>query len=507
MRRFSGAEVRPAFEWKPRSRPQALALSCPAQMTLFGGSAGALKTATLLVDAIRERDNPRMRALICRQSFPELERNNILQSRELYPHFGATYHETKHLWTFPSGATVEFGHIESDKHVYKYQGAEYSFIGFDESTHHTEFQIRYMLSRLRTTDPDLFPRMRLATNPGGVGASFHRAMFMGPTCTHCQIVEGSRHPYVIYDDAVWPSDGRPVGKTTAFIPGKIADHDLFDDDYRQNLESQSGAIRAALLEGCWAAFEGQYFDIWNEGKMVVPHVEIDAQPHWHRWAAIDFGFGNSSASAHLFTRSTPTPGQPNGVTYIIDEYVTKGQSAEDFGRTLARKWGSDSRFRVQAWFIGRDARQNRGTGYTIAGQIEDGGHIPLTDANDDRAGRAQLMYSMLENGELLISSRCTELIKALQSRLHDPDRSAVVLKVSGDPLDDVYDSASYGVASWGRSHVTDPDEFLRTHLTASDMTARHLQHLHIMEQLRQQNEPQSYLGRGIHPFLGSRRLM
>jgi len=61
-------------------------------------------------------------------------------------------------------------------------GPRYSFIGSDESTFHSEYQVRNMLGRLSSTDKTLKLRMRLASNPGSVGAwdrgRIHRADHM-----------------------------------------------------------------------------------------------------------------------------------------------------------------------------------------------------------------------------------------------------------------------------------------------------------------------------------------
>jgi hypothetical protein len=66
--------------------------------------------------------------------------------------------------------------MANDDDVYNYQSFEFSFIAFDESTHHSELQIQYLLSRLRSTDHTLRLRMRLGTNPGGPGHDFHRKL-------------------------------------------------------------------------------------------------------------------------------------------------------------------------------------------------------------------------------------------------------------------------------------------------------------------------------------------
>jgi hypothetical protein len=58
------------------------------------------------------------------------------------------------------------------------------------------------------------------------------------------------------------------------------------------------------------------------------------------------------------------------------------------------------------------------------------------------------MYQMLARGQWLISDTCPQLISAISSRVYDPKRTGGLLKVGGDPLDDVMDSARYGVYSW-----------------------------------------------------------
>jgi len=47
-----------------------------------------------------------------------------------------------------------------------------------------------------------------------------------------------------------------------------------------------------------------------------------------------------------------------------------------------------------------------------------------------------------------IADTCPMLASALSSRVHDPKRPGDVLKVVGDPLDDICDSARYGLYSF-----------------------------------------------------------
>ena len=69
----------------------------------------------------------------------------------------------------------------------------------------------------------------------------------------------------------------------------------------------------------------------------------------------------------------------------------------------------------------------------------------VLEASNDRIGGWQLMYQMLQKGQWLIADTCPKLIEAIPSRMHDEKKPGDVLKVAGDPLDDVADDARYGI--------------------------------------------------------------
>lgn len=443
--------------WAPKSAPQAAALECGAQILLFGGAAGSLKSETLLIDAAREHLHPGLRGILFRRSYPELEKTLIRRSRELYPSLGGRFHETKKVWKFPSGGMIEFAYCESDKDIFRYQGAEYSFIGFDESTHFGEFPIRYMLSRLRSTHAGLRLRVRLASNPGNLGHGTHKAIFHGATCTHCRRTAASRLPGEIYSDALWPSDRIPIGKTTCFIPGTIHDHQLLNPDYAQSLETLPGSFRQALLEGCWDVYEGQFFDHWDPGRMVAPRAAVGERDWWPHWAGADYGFNGSQAAAYLFCKSPAGPGYPQGRVYVLEEYAAKHQKAADFAVALARRFGRSTaaggeRRRVCAWYLSPDAWAQRGDDFSLAEQMRQASGIEFQPASTDRLGGAMLIYSQLDSGELVITDRCPQLLEAIPSRIHDATRPDDILKIAGDPLDDCVDALRYGLYS----HISPP---------------------------------------------------
>lgn len=470
--------------WQPRSTPQRLALSCPAEVLLFGGAAGSLKSETLLMDAAAEKDNPRLSAILFRRTYPELEKSLIRRSRELYAGMGARYNEQKKIWTFPSGATVEFAYCEKEDDIYRYQGAEYSFIGFDESTHFREEPIRYLTSRLRSTEPSLVLRLRLATNPGNVGHIWHRNVFIGPACHHClarerRTLPGMRVPGRIYSDAVWPSDGRPLGKRTAFVPGSLADHTLLPPSYAETLAGMTAAYREALLAGCWAAHEGQFFDCWDPARMVVGRTEIGEESWWPYWAGVDYGFAGSQAAAYLLTHSPATTEHPKGIIYVLDEYTAKHQKAADFAVELRQRFGpqrereANGGRRIANWYLSPDAWANRGDDHSLADQMVAASDIGFDTAANDRRGGAMLCYSMLDGGEVKIADCCTSLIESIPTRIHDKNHPGDIVKVKDDPLDDCIDAFRYGLYSHARPAKKTAEHTARDKLIAiSDPTAR-----------------------------------
>ena len=105
-----------------------------------------------------------------------------------------------------------------------------------------------------------------------------------------------------------------------------------------------------------------------------------------------------------------------------------------------------------------------GTGHSVRDQINEvlrECELGAIDGSSDRIGGWQLMYQMLVRGQWRIADTCPQLIAAIPIRVHDPKKPGDLLKVSGDPLDDVMDSARYGLYSWVTSCEKPPE--LRMH--------------------------------------------
>ena len=440
-----------------------------ADILLFGGSAGSLKTETMFMDAVQEYQNPNLRAIIFRSSFVEMT-DIIDKTRRLYAPLGGVFvGSPKWTWSFPSGATIRFAYMKTDDDVWKYLGPRYSFIGFDESTLHTEKQMRNILGRFSSTDPDLRLRMRLTSNPGNVGAAWHQTLFLRG---HCPVhnPRDAAQPGQLYRDRCWPSDGEAIPFSVAFIPGKLSDHNLLDANYSKRLHMMSGGAAAAMEQGCWCTLEGAYFPFMHAG-MVRPLADAGVE-WWHNhFLSIDYGYGKSSSSVGLYVRGPAEvrpehdhPRRPRALpqrTAGVSPTAASARSASWWCRTsppmswprwwwmhLLKPHENGERRRIVAAYLDPANFKEIGDGHTIADQINEvlePWEIICERASNDRLGGWQLLYRMLRTGEFEITDVCPRSFEALRTRMHDEPGRATSARYAGDPLDDVADETRYAL--------------------------------------------------------------
>jgi hypothetical protein len=236
--------------WTAHPGPQRRFHHSQADEVLYGGAAGGGKSESLLVEALRYTHVPGYRALLLRRSYPELEGKGsglIPRSMELLMDT-AKYDRHKHVWTFPSGATLGFGHLEYAASVYIYHSAQFAYIGFDELTTFLESQYLYMLSRCRTI-AGVPARVRAASNPGGIGHVWVRCRFI-------EKLKAGEQRWFKRDGAldVECEAADPDALSRQFIPARVYDNPTLlerDPGYIRRLKSLDPIDRMRLLEGDW----------------------------------------------------------------------------------------------------------------------------------------------------------------------------------------------------------------------------------------------------------------
>lgn len=225
------------------TEPQIRFLRLECLEALYGGAAGGGKSSALLMAALQFVDVPGYSALIMRRTFADLKLPGALIDRahEWLSGTGAWYNAQEHRWRFPSGATIQFAYCEAEHDVHRYQGSEFQFLGLDEATQFSQYQLTYLFSRLRRRiEIPVPPRVRLASNPGGPGHAFIKDRFG----------IGRR-----------PSERAPEVVARVFVPAKLADNPHVDaEQYRKALAELDPVTRAQLEDGNWDAVASGRFN-------------------------------------------------------------------------------------------------------------------------------------------------------------------------------------------------------------------------------------------------------
>jgi predicted phage terminase large subunit-like protein len=232
-----------------------LALTC--EDAFYGGAAGGGKSEALLMAALQYVDMPNYNAVIIRKSYADLSLPGAIMDRARQ--YLSPWTESKEIrwidklktFIFPSGARLSFGFLDSEGDKFKFQGAEFQFIGVDETSQISETNFLYMFSRLRKKVGNTVPlRFRSASNPSS------EAMWL-------------------YNRYISPE--KP-DRAKIFIPSGIDDNPFLNkEEYKKTLENLDAVTREQLLNGSWTIKqEGGLFkpDWWKFVDIVPARVKF-----------------------------------------------------------------------------------------------------------------------------------------------------------------------------------------------------------------------------------------
>lgn len=128
-------------------------LNCKSDYIIFGGGAGCGKSHQALLLVLKYCKDPNFRAVFIRETSTQLSQAGGLyqEASSMWVHFGAVFKTHPQMTaTFPSGAQVQFKVCGADRDITNYDGGQYSLVVFDEAQNHTEVQVRYLESRIRS---------------------------------------------------------------------------------------------------------------------------------------------------------------------------------------------------------------------------------------------------------------------------------------------------------------------------------------------------------------------
>jgi len=268
--------------WKPHYK-QSMALKCPAFEMLFGGAAGGGKSDFLLIDfyAGVMKYGKYWRGILFRRTYDELE-ELLKRAYELYLPLGGRQTNKGRDFVFPNGAMIGFRYLEQDKDVLRYQGHQYTWIGFDElGNYSSDYAWRYMITRCRSA-AGVPCYMRATANPGGTGHAWIKTRF----------IDGFE-PYRTHK-TVETAGTVTIPITRAFIPSRLEDNPSLmsnDPGYAERLKLLPSHLYRALRQGDWDIFAGQVFDEFRRERHVVKPYALEPGV-WKKFYALDWGYAD-----------------------------------------------------------------------------------------------------------------------------------------------------------------------------------------------------------------------
>lgn len=450
---------------RSRCRPQpkqALAHVSTADVLFYGGALGGGKTEFDLVEAVSiALSHPYGKVALFRRTLRQ-HREIISRFRQVVPREIARYNASDHVATFYQGAELWFGYCDREDDVYNYQGEQWIALLLDESTHFTEFQAKYLMTRVRSPKKGLRKRIILTSNPGNVGHGWHKRWFVKPL----PVELGTRtapQPGEVWRPLPMPQDPTPPDRvmTRQFVPAWFSDNIALaeaDPDYLAKAWALGPEKGKQLAEGDWDANDsmivgGSWRD-WHVvqltdltlqrhygarvGSVLPWHVLPDA--HWrppvgaHIFGSVDYGYG-APWSFHLHASL------PGGHTRTFFEfYMPRKRDSEQAAmirEALTRQTFSDQKTPLMSglqWIVMDPAmwnnRQEMGLAKSIAEVYQDTlQRAQITKGAAGRGARLSRPNRWLDALSIApdglpwwsVTTACPDLIRTVPEVPWDPD--------------------------------------------------------------------------------------
>lgn len=403
---------------------------------------------------------PTYSGLFLRRTFAQLSKSSdspIARAAELYMPLGGKYHQGNHRWTFPSGATIEFGHMQHEMDMLDYQGAAYHRVTYDELTQFSESQYLYLFSRIRQHHGFQFSLgVRSATNPGGPGHEWVRKRFIPEKMPELQRLS-YREP-TPEGLVFWLTEKR------AFVPARVADNPTLDvNDYLERVLGHLPLrLREQLAAGNWDAIEGalinidwfRYYYLGGENlKLADRELTLDSR-RMQRFVVIDTA---GSAKDKMKTKKGKPPAHSvisvwdhfRPANYLFLRHVWRARvewlDLKAAANRICKHWGVHRGYCENAHFGPALTSEVPAVNWTLIGPVIPGMRDNDENAKLDRAVASKL-FTRFEKGEIYLPN--AEQIAGVSEWVSDYERELTSWTGDKDEPCDQVDVTSYA------AHVT-----------------------------------------------------
>ena len=237
---------------------------------------------------------------------------------------------------------------------------------------------------------------------------------------------------------------------TAFLPAKLEDNPLLekrDPTYRDRLYQSGERLAAAMLEGDWSTFQGQFLPKFQYGRHVCVPFEIPW--NWPKWRGYDWGYA-APACMVWFAKNPDTHR-----IYLYEEFYQEGLTDPKQAEMILDLSGNENymfTFADPSVWTKRSTEVYAKSTFDVF--LEYG--IVLSKADNDQIRKAKRIRSAIENiydeePGMMIFSHCRNAIRELENLMTDPDHPEKPLPGQEDHA---YDGICYGLTRYTPPRLT-----------------------------------------------------
>ena len=241
-------------------------------------------------------------------------------------------------------------------------------------------------------------------------------------------VPGQRH----FNKKTDPADEL---KGWIYVHFLMDDNPSLDEEYKDSLRREyTGLWYRRFILGQWVSAEGAIYDMFDDEKHVIHPSQI---PAMQRVISLGIDYGTTH----------PTVGTLLGIgsdnkLYALDEWLPGRKTDAALSKAL---WEKRAEWEQRGWVPEWTFVDPAAASFSL--QLYEDGHPDLAKASNDVLDGIRTVASLLDNGQLFISSTCTKLIEEFPGYRWDDKASDRGVDKPIKENDDAIDSCRYSIFS------------------------------------------------------------
>ena len=284
--------------FEPQEGFQTRSLACSTDIALLGGTAGASKTWTLLLDSLRWIKYPSYKGVFFRRHDKSFKSSGGLwqTTNEIYPYFGGRLNKQDKIWTFPSGAIIQLKNVDESRGMAEMEslkGMECSVAYIDEITEFSERMVWWIQHRIRDSKTPLRPYSRWTSNAKDCWLARFIEWYLDKD-KYVDLEKSGKVRYFVNNQGqrMWADSKEELLKYTddarkiisfTFIHGTIMDNKILIDNnpgYLAALQNLPEVDRKRILNGWWGEddektlFKKDWFNWYTDLPQEFQHYFI-----------------------------------------------------------------------------------------------------------------------------------------------------------------------------------------------------------------------------------------